>query len=197
MFYKVKSIVSINEVPVAILKKFTLGKKIPQEEKDKVAVELLKKEFSKYSNFSIGSFLGAQSVKTLSITSCFGTYQKLNFKIAAEMYFYKPYVKQIIDFKIASITPKGIQGNLFNFKVNVARELLCNVSPVFDPSKNTYDLGDKVKLKEKDNVRVKITNLTKENFSGSWYGSVNLIKGSCRNIGTGKIVKPIVVKKKA
>lgn len=171
-------------VPVARMKQFISDSILDQEGKSKYLDYHLRKELATYYNSTCGVYVGFKNLKVLKICEDGFSYLFTRVSFLAQVYFYKVEPKEIIDFKVTKIYPTVVEGQLYNAKVQIPKSQLSNSIVVYTPANNCFQIG-REKIKEGDVIRAKVTSvITEKDFKRSLFYK---IKGSCRNVGTGKI----------
>ena len=185
MFYK-KKIKGQFRVPVQRLKDYMVQGHISDQAKIEFLLEHLKKEFSSFYNSTCGVYMGIKDLKVLKMFEDKSSYFFINTCFEADVYFYKVCLKEIIDLKITKISPTLIEGQIYNAKVEIPKSEISNSLPVYMPATNSFQIGNKEKIKQGDFLRAKVTSVVSESLKNYKY-PLYKIKASCKNIGTGKL----------
>lgn len=159
------------------------SKELTEQDKKIIARSVIKNQYNKFTNKSIGTFVDIKQISNIRLSSSAEDYNSTVLTADVQLYFYKISVRDIVDFSIASVSPSGVQGFIGGYLVIVPSDHLSLTTPVFNAALNCFQVNDK-KFKPLDVLRIRVTSVS--NPSGPGHSSYKII-GSCRNTGAGKI----------
>ena len=104
--------------------------------------------------------------------------------VRVSLFFYKVEQKEIIEFKVLKITPRFIEGSVYNIRTDLALDQLSASPVVYNSVTNTVTANEK-RIKEGDTLRGRITGFFKP--VSAYIASYAKVKVTCRNTGSGKV----------
>jgi hypothetical protein len=181
MFTRLKGYLAL-KAPVYKLKNYL--RDFTSDKRKTFVEQIIEKELRHFYNKRIGSYVGLEFFEIKYIKNKPVDINNLEIMVKVSLFFYKVEQKEIIQFKVLKITPRFIEGIIYNIRVDLSLDQLSASPVVYNSVTNTVTANEK-RIKEGDIIRGRITGFFKS--ISAYVTSYAKVKVTCRNTGSGKV----------
>lgn len=155
------------------------------EEKNEIASQSIESNFNNFTHPKLGSFYRTNIAIIEGLCSNIDNNALIVAKIYVQVLFYSVKYKEVITYTITQVSEKGIEGRFLNYNLDCPINLISTGSCTYNATLNVITTFEKVRLKQKDRIRCKVTSF-KQKLDAN-YKRISILITSCRNAWFGKL----------